>query len=701
MSISPFNGATNVPVNARVRVTFSEIIDGTSLSASTIQLTPSTAGTLAVSTDRLAVLFTPSANLSVSTTYAVQVAGVRDLSGNIMSTTSSSFTTSASPTADTTAPTVVSFSPTNGSTNVPVNAAVVMTVTEPVRISDFSVSMRVFANIVGVRPGADAGNLHARTAAGTVITFTPSVPYPGATQMQVYANYDGQIADFAGNLLQNTVITFTTAAATDTTPPTIVMVTPSDGATGIGPQAIVTITFSKALLPTTINNNTFALFAGGTEISTGITRAADNRTVFLNATMPFDTDITVVVTSDVTDLAGNPLEDFSSVFTTGSALDNGRPQIMTQRPTGPGISADTDVTLFVNKALNAATVPDAFYLSQNGVLVEGALSVSGGGTAIHFNPAPTLTPGALVQVFVTNAAQDPLGNVLFDYSGSFTVAPDPTVQAPAIVRSSPVFYSTGNPTNSVIDIEFSEPLLPATVTSANLYVMSATGQALAGALSLRNGNRVVRFTPAAPFAASNYNYVYMTSGLRDAQNTPFAGTSFYFYTGPGADATAPVVTSVAPPNGATDVGINATIRLYLSEGVNPVTVTSATLSLTSSGGTIPTSVTFDSTNTIVTLVPQVPLPASTLLTLNMNGVEDAAGNAIALQTMQLTTGASTDTVRPNVIASNVTAYGVTNVPTNTVFQITFDEPMDVATVLAQTSTFLYDYSTGYSPERAR
>ncbi len=33
-------------------------------------------------------------------------------------------------------------------------------------------------------------------------------------------------------------------------------------------------------------------------------------------------------------------------------------------------------------------------------------------------------------------------------------------------------------------------------------------------------------------------------------------------------------------------------------------------------------------------------------------------------------------------------------PTNAVFQVTFDEPMDVSTVLSQTTAFLYDYGSG-------
>ena len=73
VSIAPANAATVVPVNARVRVLMSEPLDGSRLRA--IRLTPAVAGTTAVSADHLSFLFTPGADLAVSTRYAVRSAG--------------------------------------------------------------------------------------------------------------------------------------------------------------------------------------------------------------------------------------------------------------------------------------------------------------------------------------------------------------------------------------------------------------------------------------------------------------------------------------------------------------------------------------------------------------------------------------------------------------------------------------------------
>lgn len=698
VTVDPPDGTPGLPVNTRVRVVMSEAIDPTSISNASIQLTPTVAGAVAAVTDRRTLTFTPGTNLATSTTYTVQVNGLRDLAGNTMSPFNSTFTTGVSATPDNTAPTVVSISPANAATNVAVNSAIVMTVSERIRAGTVGLtSMPVFASAPGVGFTQLAGTYDIDPT-GRVVTFTPSAPYPGGSQITVYLNYDSSITDLAGNVLQFVISGFTTEAVADTTPPTVVMVTPPNGATGIGPYAVITLTFSEPLLPTTVTNDTFTLFNGGTELGPSITRSADNTMVFLSTLLPFNRPITVFVTNGVTDVSGNPLADFSTTFETGSTIETNQPQILTQRPTGPGIAAGTNITLFASKPLNPSTVPGAVFVSQNGVLVDGDVTVTSGGTAIHFDPAADFAPGSAVQVFMTGAAQDTFGNALYDHSGSFTVAADTVTQAPFIVRTSPAFAASGLPTNAIIEIQFSEPLNPATVTSANVFVHNALSQPLAGTLTLHDEDRVVRFTPTDLFALNNYNYVYLMSGLRDLQNVQFGAASFYFYTGAGSDPVAPAVTSLAPPDGARVIGTNASVRIRFSEAINPISVSAESISLASAAGQVPVAFTFDTVNTVVTVVPQAPLPAGTLLTLSLNeGVEDTAGNAIVPQTSQFTTGAGADTRQPSVVMTNVTAYGANNVPTNTVFQVTFDEPMEAATVLGAMNTFLYDYSVGYLP----
>ena len=66
-TMTPANSTAGVPVNGRVIVAMSESLDATSMSSSTIQLTPAVAGSLSFYGDRMTVVFTPAARLSTST----------------------------------------------------------------------------------------------------------------------------------------------------------------------------------------------------------------------------------------------------------------------------------------------------------------------------------------------------------------------------------------------------------------------------------------------------------------------------------------------------------------------------------------------------------------------------------------------------------------------------------------------------------
>ena len=299
VSIAPANGATAVPVNARIRVLMSEPIDATSASAA-IQLTPVVAGTTTVSPDHLSLLFTPAANLAVSTGYTVQISGLRDSSGNTMAPVVSSFTTSASRDARHDGTDGHQFQPDqrrHWRIGELANRHDRERADPIVRLRQYDAGLRQPS---AVRHDPACRHLHAQCirncrdvhAAGSVPRWNAD---PCLLELRWNDDGSGRQTRCRASARRSRLPPSRTP-----TPPTVVMVTPPDGATGIGPAAVVTLTFSEPLHPSTVNNNTFALFSGATEISSSISRSADNTTVFLTTTLPFDALITVVATGDVT-----------------------------------------------------------------------------------------------------------------------------------------------------------------------------------------------------------------------------------------------------------------------------------------------------------------------------------------------------------------------------------------------------------------
>ena len=105
-----------------------------------------------------------------------------------------------------------------------------------------------------------------------------------------------------------------TGPAVDTTPPVIASISPADGATGVTPNATVTITFSEDVEPTSCTATSVRL---GNVVGAV---AVDGHTVTFTPSDPlqFLTAYDVTVTTSVCDRASNHLtEDFVSSFTTG------------------------------------------------------------------------------------------------------------------------------------------------------------------------------------------------------------------------------------------------------------------------------------------------------------------------------------------------------------------------------------------------
>ncbi len=200
------------------------------------------------------------------------------------------------------------------------------------------------------------------------------------------------------------------------TPPTVVMVSPEDGAVDVSRTAPIVVTFSEPLDPATVNNTTFVLTSGAA-LGKSISRSADNTVVTLTLTMPAASTVILSVTSGVTDLAGNPLPAFLSNLTTSDPIDVGRPSIVVVRP-GNGatrVAADTTVVLYANESLAPASVDAGLFISADGVLVPGTISQAAGAGTVEFLPDVPFALNTLVQVFPTTAITDLEGNALNNF----------------------------------------------------------------------------------------------------------------------------------------------------------------------------------------------------------------------------------------------------------------------------------------------
>ena len=543
------------------------------------------------------------------------------------------------------------------------------------------------------------------SSGNTVITFTPLAPWAPSTvanNSYVYVYVSG-VTDPEGNSASTSTYFYTPVTTPVVTPLTLSSVTPANGATGVGQNAVVAVTFSHSVNPATVTGTTLALFAGDTNLGASITMSADNLTAVLTVTLPVSSTITVIATPAIADLSGNALTgNLTSQFTTGATPPSTGPSIVTMRP-GSGatsVPASTVITLFANAPLNASTLTGGVHVSQNGVLVSGVVNAIGNGTSIEFVPNGSLTSGAFIEVNVDQTVTDQYGNPLTAFYGSFTVAGNATTTAPVVVATSPTYSEQGVPLNASVFVQFSQALNSATVSSSTAYLTDQNGSVVPSTTALLTSGNTIQITPSSNLTAgtsptSTYYYINVTTGVQDASGVGLASAyQGYFYTGTGTDATPPTVLGVAPPNNQQNVGLNGLVVVTFSKPMNPITVNSTTVSLSygTSSTVIPATISFNSTVTQATFTPTAPLPPSATITVAItNGVQDLAGNAVTAQSTTFKTATAANTVGPTITVTPPNA--ATNVPTNSVVVIQFSEPVNAQTV-SPNYNYLYDSTSG-------
>jgi hypothetical protein len=506
------------------------------------------------------------------------------------------------------------------------------------------------------------------------------------------------LTDEAGNT-DYQCYSFTTASTADKTAPTVT-ITPTNGATNAGLNTQVVLTFSKSINPATITQSSVNLLNGDAPLNPPTSISRDNRTVVLNynsSTLPAGATLTVTATSLITDLSGNALANTTSQFTTTSAVLSTAPTVISMRPGNGATNVPTSsvITLFTSAPMNAGTVPGALHVSQNGVIISGTTTVGSNGQSVEFTPGSALSAGASIQVFLDSTAQDVYGNYLSYFSAQFTVAGSPTNTTAQVQAVNPFYNASNVPLNSTIQIEYNQALTAATVNSSTVSLQQYnTGIYQTVTVSLVGGGQVIQILPTTNFTA-NEPYYACVAGVTNIDGVPVANYCVYFTAGTAVDTAAPTVVSLAPSNSFTNIGTNAGVIVTFNKAINPVSVTGSTIQLTAGATTeTPSSISFTTDYTRVSITPQAPLPASTQMTIAINGVTSQAGVAVATQSTNFTTMAGPDFSAPYVV--NPSVQNSQTVGTNATFAMQFNKPMDPGSVnpVGNQYVYVYDYNSG-------
>jgi methionine-rich copper-binding protein CopC len=271
--------------------------------------------TVSLSATGRVLTLVPNEPLAVGTSYFVYAgyfagAPLYDYSGNRYMTGNFvlAFTTGFA--VDTTAPTVTGVSPVDGLTGAPTNARVVVTFSEPVRPTT-TAGVRLLRGGQPVSVATDLSN------GNRTLTLRPLVPLAATTPYTVQI---AGVTDLAGFPVAPLTTSFTTGAGADLVAPTVVSVTPANGATNVPLGATITVLFNERINPVTITDATVQLYRSGERVEGTLAAAVDllSATFTPNSALEPSSTYTIVI-SGVTDFIGQAVSGISTTFASGTS----------------------------------------------------------------------------------------------------------------------------------------------------------------------------------------------------------------------------------------------------------------------------------------------------------------------------------------------------------------------------------------------
>ncbi|MDO8330660.1 MAG: Ig-like domain-containing protein [Fluviicoccus sp.] len=711
----------DVALNSKLTATFSKDMNPASIGASAFTVAcPAgvpVAGNVTYVAPSRTVTFAPGAVLPANTTCAATIStGVKDTTGLAMEK-AFVWTFVTGPAPDITPPRVTVKVPSPSETGVPFNARVIATFNEdmdPATINGNTVILQ------GPAAGPVSGVVSYAAGARTA-TFTPSNPATLSAGSVFTATVTTGAKDLAGNAMTaNVGWSFTTGPAPDITRPTVTLKVPTTGATDVAINSRVIATFSEDMNPATMTTANLLVKGPGNVAITGtVTYAVGARTATFipanPATLPASTLMTVTVTSDATDLAGNGLSGDPALlpaasdavwsFRTGVAPDTTRPTVTLKAPAAgaTGIALNSRITATFNEDMDPLSLNESsFTLTGPGVTpVTGMVSYAvGARTAILIPTTPVvLTSGTVYTATVNTGAKDLAGNTLAGNIATpllaanavwtFTTGAAPDIAPPTVTLKVPAASAVNVPSNSKVIATFSEDMDPLTITGNTVILQGPGATPIVGTITYAVGARTATFTPTAPatLATGNLYTVTVTTGAKDlAGNAMTNNAGWTFSTSATPDTTPPTVTLKVPTAGATGVAFNSKVIATFDEDMDPATMVGANFSLKGPGATVVNgTINYAAAARTLTFTPNANLPAGTLFTATVStGAKDLAGNAMTGNAVwSFTTGITADTTPPTVTLK-VPAAGAVNVPSNSKVIATFSEDMDPLTITGNT-----------------
>ncbi|MES2205437.1 MAG: Ig-like domain-containing protein [Pseudomonadota bacterium] len=619
---SPAAGSTALPVSTVISATASKSLDPATVTSTTVTVSSAlgpVTGTVAYNSESKIITFTPTALLFNNTTYSVILTtGIKDTEGNALAGNDVwNFTTAY-------LPRIISHTPSTAASSVSVSPVISATVNKPLDPTT------VNRNTVTVTSALGAVN-------GTVtyddetllITFTPTTSLVNNTVYTVSLKTGIKDND-GGALEENEVWSFaTTSSFVSVTPaPRFSTFTPTDGSTNVSINPVISAVSSRNLDASTVNNTNVTVSSGVGAVTGTVAYNSTTKIITFTPTAPLfnNTNYTVTLKTGIKDTLGTALaEDNVWSFSTSY-----RPSFSDHSPAAGAntVPVSTTITATASKPLDPTTV-NASTVTVTSALgaVSGTVSYDAETLLVKFTPSANLINNTVYTVTLKTGIKDTQGRALevndvwnFSTSNTFTT----TTPAPTFTALTPTDGSSNVSVSTTISAMASRDLDPATVSSSTVTVFSGVG-ATTGTVTYDAPTRIILFTPSTVLFNNTTYTVTLKTGIKDTRGTALAqNTSWSFTT-----SYRPRFLTRTPAVGASNVDITLPITATASKQLDPSTVNTTNVTVSTGVGTVNGTVAYDDATHTVTFTPASNLLNNTVYTVTLKtGIKDTQGNAL-------------------------------------------------------------------------
>src|SRR5271157_690232 len=314
-------------------------------------------------------------------------------------------------------------------------------------------------------------------------TFTVQGVPLGSFSILIYDSFtNGYGMVSAGSITSNGQVVNIGTVVLDNTTLAVVSTTPAAGSINVPTNQPITIVFNDAIA----GLNGIYLTGKNGSIAYNVTISQDGKTVTLQAVLPDESEISIGMSSQMTNIFGQPIgQPFTATFQT---VDLTPPSVIAISPANQAfqVSVNAQFTATFSETLNSSTdFTSLFAVTGPGGLVAGTAVQSTSTTAV-FSPTSSLQPNSNYTI-VINGAIDLAGN---KQTVSFTslfytidtippvlqlVSPQPgtwvDVARPSITISTSDALTGVNPPTATLAID-GQPVTPQTNSNSILFTPS-------------------------------------------------------------------------------------------------------------------------------------------------------------------------------------------------------------------------------------